>query len=173
MKILSEKIKLYAGTYSAGTGSSKTFQAYDWCSEGIPDIVSLPAMGAAPEKVEVTTLGSDTRLYINGLKDYGDLEFGFVYDVDKKYKSASSVTDNDQDLYEKLESLKNAKDVCWKVAFPGIQGGVLTEDAGTNFYFKGRPAVALSAAEVGARVDFTMTVGLETAISTSEDILDN
>lgn len=170
MKILSEKIKLYAGTY-AGTGSSKTFQPYDWCSSGIPDVTSLPAMGASPEKVEVTTLGSDTRMYINGLKDYGDLEFGFVYDVEKKYKSKASTSANDQDLYEKLESLKDTTGVCWKVAFPGIQSDVLVEDHGTNFYFKGRPAVALSAAEVGARVDFTMTVGLESAISTDPTVL--
>ena len=46
----------------------------------LPDLMDIPDMGAAPEKVEVTTLSDGARRYIAGIKDYGDLEFTFLYD---------------------------------------------------------------------------------------------
>lgn len=44
---------------------------------------SFPDLGATPDKVEVTNLSDGVRRYIDGLVDYGDLEFGFYYEKGK------------------------------------------------------------------------------------------
>ena len=41
---------------------------------------SIPDIAENREQVETTVLSSLTKTYINGLKDYGELEFGFLYD---------------------------------------------------------------------------------------------
>lgn len=165
-KILSTLIRFYEGTVTrSGSEGSYTYSftkdSTAGAENGIPDCVSLPAMGATPEKVEVTTLGSEVRQYVKGLKDYGDLEFGFRFDVDDTIGSSSTA----KTVYEYLQSFEGANHY-WEVSFPAISGGVLTPDAGLKFYFYGEPSVAMGAAEVGNAVDFSMTIALASDIST-------
>ena len=44
------------------------------------DLQEFPNLGGAAEQVEVTTLADGNRRYINGIKDFGSLEFTFLYD---------------------------------------------------------------------------------------------
>ena len=46
----------------------------------IKGVTDIPALGATPEKIDVTTLADSERKYIPGIKDYGDLEFSVLYD---------------------------------------------------------------------------------------------
>ena len=62
-KHISKGITLDVGTVKAVTG-----------------LTDIPDMGATPEKIDVTTLADDCRQYINGIKDFGDLEFTFIYE---------------------------------------------------------------------------------------------
>ena len=41
----------------------------------IPNLTEVPEIGGSPEKVDVTTLADNAKRYINGIKDYGDLDF--------------------------------------------------------------------------------------------------
>lgn len=45
----------------------------------LEDLQSIPDLGGDTESVETTTLKSGAKTYIPGLKDYGELEFGFLY----------------------------------------------------------------------------------------------
>src|SRR5699024_9372197 len=53
----------------------------------LPNLQTVPSLGGEIDKVETTVLSDASRTYINGLKDYGDLEFGFVYDADQAQSS--------------------------------------------------------------------------------------
>ena len=46
----------------------------------IPNLQECPELGGTAEKVEVTTLADGNKKYINGIKDFGDLAFKFLYD---------------------------------------------------------------------------------------------
>lgn len=45
----------------------------------LPLLMEVPEMGGTSEKVDVTTLADASRKYIEGIKDYGDLAFKFLY----------------------------------------------------------------------------------------------
>lgn len=55
----------------------------------LEDLQSIPDLGGDTESVETTTLKSGAKTYIPGLKDYGELEFGFLYgsDADSSFKA--------------------------------------------------------------------------------------
>lgn len=147
-KILSKGITL---SY-AGSGSSASADLVP-----IYDLTSIPSLGGDKDKVETTTLANAARTYIPGLIDYGDLEFGFVYDDEDKYPSGqgSTATMTTFEYLKSLEAANNNHD-WWKVAFP---------NSGIIFTFDGKPSVSMGAAEVGGRVDFTMKVGLQSDIT--------
>ncbi len=131
--ILSMGIKL---GYSA-TGSG-TFT-------DIPNLQEVPALGGSAEKVDVTTLTDGNYKYISGIKDYGDLEFKFLYDNE----GASS-------NYRILRGLEEAGDVTYfQVTFPD----------GTKFEFSGQVATAIDSASVNAALTFTATITLNSDIS--------
>ena len=46
----------------------------------IADVQEVPDLGGSVDKVEVTTLADGSKKYIAGIKEYGDLEFIFLYD---------------------------------------------------------------------------------------------
>ena len=45
----------------------------------LEDLQSIPDLGGDTESVEITTLKDGARRNMKGLKDYGELEFGFLY----------------------------------------------------------------------------------------------
>lgn len=44
------------------------------------NLQEIPEIGGTPEKLDVTVLKDTCKKYINGIKDYGDLAFKFLYD---------------------------------------------------------------------------------------------
>ena len=85
----------------------------------IPDLQEVPDLGGSAEKVDVTTLADGNYKYINGIKDFGDLEFKFLY--------SNSGTESNYRICRGLEEA--GKVVEWKVSFPD----------GTSFEFSGYP----------------------------------
>ena len=68
-----------AGILSKGiTLSYKSVGTEDYTL--IPNLQEVPELGGSAEKVDVTTLADGNYKYINGIKDFGDLAFKFLYD---------------------------------------------------------------------------------------------
>ena len=131
--ILSKGIKL---GYSATNGSTYT---------DIPDLQEVPNLGGSAEKVKVTTLTDSNHRYINGVKDFGDLPFKFLYDN-------SGETSN----YRILKGLEDTGAVTyWQVTFPD----------GTKFTFTGQVSTQIDSASVNAALTFTATITLNSEIS--------
>lgn len=55
------------------TGTTGTFA-------DLPLLMEVPEFGGTPEKIDVTALSDKVKNFANGIKDYGDLVFKFVYD---------------------------------------------------------------------------------------------
>lgn len=126
--ILSKGITL---SYSKTGGSDYTV---------IPDLQEIPDLGGDVDTVEVTTLADGAKRYIKGIKDYGDLQFTFLYDN-------SSEASN----YRILRGLEDAGGVNYfKVTLP--------DD--TTFTFSGEVATAIAGAGVGDALTFTATITL-------------
>ena len=130
--ILSKGIKL---GYSATKGSTYT---------DIPDLQEVPNLGGSAEKVEVTTLTDNNHRYINGIKDFGDLEFKFLYDN-------STETSN----YRVLKGLETTGAVTyWQVTFPD----------GTKFTFSGQVSTQIDSDAVNSALTFTATITINSEI---------
>ena len=71
----------------------------------VSNLQEIPSLGGTPDKVDVTCLADGNKKYINGLVDYGDLAFKFLYDN-------SSETSN----YRVLKSLTGINH--FKITFP-------------------------------------------------------
>lgn len=112
--------------------------------ELIPNLQEVPELGGAAEKVDVTTLADGNYKYINGIKDFGDLAFKFLYDN-------SGATSN----YRLCRGLEEAGDVVdWKVEFPDS----------TTFEFSGEASTAIDSAAVNAALTFTLNITLNSDI---------
>ena len=139
--ILSKDIKFELGTatYDSSTGTW-SFSSY---SE-VHNMQSIPSLGGEVEKVDVTTLEDSARQYINGIKDFGDLEFTFLYDN-------SSSTSN----YRVLRTAEESGDTkAVKITLPDE----------TEFEFAADIAVSIDEAEVNAALTFTCSCGLQSDI---------
>lgn len=112
--------------------------------ELIPNLQEVPELGGAAEKVDVTTLADGNYKYINGIKDFGDLAFKFLYDN-------SGETSNYR-LCRGLEEAGNVVD--WKVEFPDS----------TTFEFSGEASTAIDSAAVNAALTFTLNITLNSDI---------
>lgn len=131
-----------AGLLTKGiTLSYKKSETY----EVIHNLQSVPAFGGAAEKVDVTTLEDGNYKYINGIKDFGDMAFGFLYDN-------TAETSN----YRICRGLEEAgKVVDWKVSFPD----------GTSFEFSGEASTTIEEGSVNAAVTFTLNITLNSDIT--------
>lgn len=106
----------------------------------LPNLQTVPSLGGDIDKVETTVLSDSARTYINGLIDYGDLEFGFVYDADQATSS-----------FKMLKEIEDSGDQAYfQVGFPD----------GSKFNFMGQVHVATGDADVGAVILFTAQIGL-------------
>lgn len=106
----------------------------------IPDLQEIPDLGGDVDTVEVTTLADGAKRYIKGIKDYGDLQFTFLYDN-------STTTSN----YRILRGLEEAGGVSFfKVTLPDE----------TVFAFSGEVATSIAGAGVGEALTFTATITL-------------
>ena len=107
----------------------------------INNLQEIPSLGGTPDKVDVTCLADGNKKYINGLVDYGDLAFKFLYDN-------SSETSN----YRVLKSLTGINH--FKITFPD----------NTAFSFTGECSCSLDAASVNAALTFTANIALNSEI---------
>ena len=110
----------------------------------IANLQECPELGGTAEKVEVTTLADGNKKYINGIKDFGDLAFKFLYDN-------STTTSN----YRVVRGLEEAGNVVeWKVTFPD----------NTEFVFSGEVTTAIDSASVNNALTFTANITLNSDI---------
>lgn len=125
--ILSKDTKL-----SAKAGSESQFVE-------LPLLMEVPEIGGTPEKVDVTTLADASKKYIDGVKDYGDLAFKFLYE------------NTQGSAFRTLRGYEDAGTVAeYKVELPD----------GTGFAFSGQVSVKLDSAAVNAALTFTATISL-------------
>jgi hypothetical protein len=110
----------------------------------IPNLQEVPELGGTAEKVDVTTLADGNYKYINGIKDFGDLAFKFLYDN-------SGETSN----YRIVRGLEESGEVVdWKVTFPD----------GTGFEFSGEVSTATDSQSVNSAITFTANITLNSDI---------
>ena len=113
------------------------------------DLQEFPNLGGAAEQVEVTTLADGNRRYINGIKDFGSLEFTFLYDGA-----------DPQGSYQKLRAIEVAgTNAEWKVTLPD----------GVEFTFTGQASVAINGGAVNDAITFTLTINLNSDLTCSLD----
>lgn len=124
--LLSKGIKLSYKT-SDGGSSFKTLK----------DLQEIPELGGTPNKVDVTTLDDEARAYINGLIEYGDLSFKFLYDKTQ---------------FLELNGLTGIID--WKVEFPDT----LTAT------FSGESSVKIDGEGIESATTYTLTLALSSKI---------
>ena len=110
----------------------------------VSGLTDIPDMGATPEKLDVTTLADEVRHYIAGVKDFGDLEFNFIYEsgADGNYAQLAAIEAN------------KAQDVPCSVEFPD----------GSKFSFTGEISLRIVGVGVNAVITFIMAVSLSSDI---------
>lgn len=113
--------------------------------EEILNLQECPDLGGTAEKVDVTVLADGNKKYINGVKDFGDLAFKFLYDN-------SGATSN----YRIVRGLEEAGSVVdWKVTFPD----------NTEFAFSGEVTTSIDGASVNNAITFTANITLNSDIT--------
>ena len=113
--------------------------------EEILNLQECPDLGGTAEKVDVTVLADGNKKYINGVKDFGDLAFKFLYDN-------SGATSN----YRIVRGLEEAGSVVdWKVTFPD----------NTEFAFSGEVTASIDGASVNNAITFTANITLNSDIT--------
>ena len=111
----------------------------------VSGLTDIPDMGATPEKLDVTTLADASRQYIDGIKDYGDLEFTFVYEEDGNFAQ--------------LKGNEGKPNTAFVVTFPD----------GVTFSFQGTLSLRMIGVGVNAVITFAMSVALSSEIECSLD----
>lgn len=110
----------------------------------IAGLQECPELGGSADNVDVTTLADGNYKYIQGIKDFGDLAFTFLYD--------NSGADSN---YRVLRGFEDAGTIVeWQVKFPDK----------TTFSFSGQVATATGSAAVNAAITFTATITLNSDI---------
>ena len=114
-------------------------------------LFEFPDLGGEPDMIDVTNLSDESFKYIHGLKDYGSLSFGFIYDgmgSSSNYKILRDLEEDGVTIY-------------WKVVIPaaGDQGAT-----GITFSFSGVPAVYMSGTGVNSRLEFQLSIALDSDI---------
>lgn len=111
----------------------------------IPNLQEMPELGGPADRVDVTTLADGNYKYINGIKDYGELAFTFLYDN-------SGAESN----YRVVRGLEEAGEVVeWKITFPDT----------TEFVFSGEVSTAINSAGVNAALTFSANITLNSDIA--------
>lgn len=135
--LLSKGSKFYYGSIPA-SGSTVTYTE-------VKNVQSIPSLGGEKEKIETTCLENENKTYINGLIDYGELEFGFLYAVDENGDSTNYATM--RGIEDQLKA--------FKVELPD----------GSTFEFNGTAASSIDEVGVNAALTFTTTIALASDIT--------
>lgn len=100
----------------------------------IAAVKSIPAMGADPEKVDVTHLGSSKKAYISGIQDTDNMEFAIIYQGD------------------------NFKDIDDLVKLNKAVEWIVTYSDGMKVEFTGQPSYKFDGVEVNGALGFNLVV---------------
>lgn len=111
------------------------------------DITSFPDIGGDPEQLETTTLSDAMRTHINGIQNTDSMQFEANY-TKTDYDAVKAVTDS----------------TWFAVFFGGTTTSAATDG---TYYFKGTPSVKISGGGVNEVVHMTITISLETEITTT------
>lgn len=111
------------------------------------DLMEIPEIGnKRPEQLDITTLNSERKEYMDGLADEGDeIAFKFLYDG------------NQFSVLRELENIGEEHD--WKLSFSNQN----------TFYFTGTPRVALNAATPNSPLTYTLYIKVTSDFSFSVD----
>lgn len=115
--------------------------------EGLQEV---PELGGEKEKIEITTLADSAKRYRNGIKDYGDLAYKFLYDN-------STATSN----YRVLKGFDDNDDV---VDFK------ITYADGTSHAFRAQVGVKLDGVGVNGVMTFTANLSLQSDLTTTNPV---
>ena len=139
-----------------------TFKAYLMKGTGtgtltwakLVDIKDFPDLGAAPERLDKTTLSDPIRLYEPGIQDLDEMAFTTNYNK----------TD-----FATLKALEN-QELDLGVWFGASEsGGVYTPDGSDGkFTFKGKLSVFVNGGGVNEIVDMTISIALTAPITFAE-----
>lgn len=121
-------------------GITLSYKVADGEFIALTNLQEIPEIGnGAREKVEVTTLADDNKMYIAGLGDSGqELTFKFLHEK------------------EQFSTLAAIADTCeWEVALPD----------GIKATFTGTPGVKMNSASANSALTYNLTVTVESAIA--------
>ncbi|QBO35378.1 phage tail protein [Periweissella cryptocerci] len=128
-------------TIESGLLSAQTLLQYSTTESGtysdLGGVQSVPEIGGAPEKVDVTTLADTQKKYIKGLQDTDNMEFKVVY------RGSNFTT---------AKAMETAASKFWKVLYPD----------GSFVSFKAGVTVKRDATEVNGALTFTVILTPET-----------
>lgn len=130
--ILSKGIELHYATSQDGPYTN------------IPGLKSCPDLGGTANKVDVTTLADGNYRFINGIKDFGDLAFQFLYDNSgetSNYRICRGLEEDEALVY-------------FKVIFPDE----------TEFAFRGEVSTTITGAAVDSAIEFSLAITLNSDI---------
>ena len=114
-------------------------------------LFSVPEMGGTPEQIDVTNLEDGIKRSILGIQDTGTLDFEF-YATDGETDTTSQI----RDTWNVLRGYQTAgTQMLWKLEYPDGEG----------FTWKGKCSVRRQATGVNQAVKFTLTIGLDTALT--------
>ena len=125
----------------------------------IPGLIEVPDLGGSPEKVDVTTLADANRQYINGIQDYGELTFKFVYDAGEIQIGEGTNPSNYDYLISVITPAEATNTpITWKVSYPGVGGKTF------GFEFKGSASLTMDAMSVNSALTFTLTIAVSSDV---------
>lgn len=134
-----------------GTTFSIKEKAGSASAEVISGLQEIPSLGGTPDKIEITTLASANHEYMNGLKDFGDLAFKFLYEL----PTGASETN-----FETLKGYEGK--VCTiEVGIPDGTSGAVD----TTFTFDADISVSLDGFTYNNAMTFTCNCGLQSDIT--------
>lgn len=122
----------------------------------------VPDMGGEKEKVDVTNLADKNKRYIDGITDFGDLEFKFFYNKEETPDEAES--EQIRESYSVLRAYEVAKKtLSFRLTYPDS----------TGHQWQGTASVRRNSAGVNAALEFTLisTVSSEmTDVTVTESV---
>lgn len=114
-------------------------------------LFNVPEMGGTPEHIDVTNLEDSIKRNILGLQDTGTLDFEFYATEDE-----TDTTTQVRDTWNILRGYQTAGTTMrWKLEYPDGEG----------FTWDGKCSVRRQSTTVNQAIKFTLTVGLDTALT--------
>lgn len=143
--ILTKGAKLEFAHFSTPGDASTAPGTY----EEVANVLRMPSLGGEQERVEVTTLADSAHMYINGLIEYGELEFQLLYDNEE-------ATSNYRVLKALGDEVVSVRVTLGDVPIGGTHG--------TQFVFAAQLNASIDEQEPGQALTFTTRAMLQSDI---------